>query len=41
MFADLIQETFVTCLSDGSEVELIPGGRKIPVTYKFIILSIF
>jgi hypothetical protein len=26
-FNDLIQEKFITSLSDGSEVELFPGGR--------------
>ncbi len=31
-FNDLIQEKFVTYLSDGSEVELLPGGKSILVT---------
>ena len=31
-FSDIIQEKFVTTLSDGSEVELIPGGSKTLVT---------
>ncbi|CAE7904906.1 HERC1 [Symbiodinium sp. KB8] len=32
-FAEL-EDTFTTKLSDGSEVELKPGGRSIPVTYE-------
>ena len=31
-FSEIIQEKFVTTLSDGSEVELIPGGAKTIVT---------
>ena len=31
-FIDLISENFVTCLSDGTEVELLPGGRSLKVT---------
>ena len=31
-FNDLIQEKFVTYLSDGSEVELLPNGKSILVT---------
>ena len=31
-FSEIIQEKFVTTLSDGSEVELIPGGRSKIVT---------
>eukprot|EP00331_Platyophrya_macrostoma_P025521 CAMPEP_0176435218 /NCGR_PEP_ID=MMETSP0127-20121128/17175_1 /TAXON_ID=938130 /ORGANISM="Platyophrya macrostoma, Strain WH" /LENGTH=834 /DNA_ID=CAMNT_0017818171 /DNA_START=562 /DNA_END=3067 /DNA_ORIENTATION=+ len=32
-FSEIIQEKFVTTLSDGSEVELIPGGRSKIVTF--------
>jgi len=32
-FSEIIQEKFVTTLSDGSEVELIPGGVKTIVTF--------
>ena len=31
-FNDLIQEKFVTYLSNGSEVELFPGGKSEMVT---------
>eukprot|EP01017_Pseudomicrothorax_dubius_P038535 TRINITY_DN578_c0_g2_i1.p1 TRINITY_DN578_c0_g2~~TRINITY_DN578_c0_g2_i1.p1 ORF type:complete len:332 (+),score=91.58 TRINITY_DN578_c0_g2_i1:84-998(+) len=33
-FNDLIQEKFVTYLSDGSEYELVPGGKSILVTFE-------
>lgn len=29
----MIQENFITCLSDGTEVELIPNGRSFRVTF--------
>jgi len=32
-FNDIIQEKFVTCLSDGSEVELLNGGKSMMVTF--------
>ena len=33
VFADCLDATFTTVLSDGSEVELIPDGRQVPVTF--------
>jgi len=32
-FSDTIQEKFVTCLSDGSEVELCTGGKSMMLTF--------
>eukprot|EP00003_Mantamonas_plastica_P023962 TRINITY_DN439_c1_g1_i2.p1 TRINITY_DN439_c1_g1~~TRINITY_DN439_c1_g1_i2.p1 ORF type:complete len:585 (+),score=179.51 TRINITY_DN439_c1_g1_i2:251-2005(+) len=32
-FSDVIEEVFVTQLSDGSEVELVPDGRNVAVTF--------
>ena len=32
-FNDLIQEKFVTALSNGAEVELCKNGKNLPVTY--------
>lgn len=34
LFEDTIQETFVTKLSDGSQVELLPGGANKDVTFE-------
>jgi len=33
-FNDIIQEKYVTCLSDGSEVELCTGGKLMTVTFE-------
>eukprot|EP00742_Colponemidia_sp_Colp-10_P007630 GILJ01008224.1.p1 GENE.GILJ01008224.1~~GILJ01008224.1.p1 ORF type:complete len:2318 (+),score=345.48 GILJ01008224.1:234-6956(+) len=33
MFEDIFQESFVTNSSDGSEIELIPNGKHVAVTY--------
>jgi len=33
-FNDIIQEKYVTCLSDGTEVEITTGGKSIPVTFE-------
>lgn len=32
-FNEIIQEKFVTCLSDGTEVELVKGGKNKLVTF--------
>jgi len=34
MFSDIFFETFTTYLTDGTQVELIPGGRSIDLTFE-------
>ena len=34
IFADSVEQCFVTSLSDGTQVEVIPGGSSVPVTHE-------